>query len=163
VVVLGLAAWGVRYYLLVPGPDPIALSVLDRDGQLQIQWNRGARSVTAATAGTLDIADGKDSRHIALSPQDLALGSFTYQRSTGDVQVRMVVQDGPGQKVEERSQYLGSSPAVVDSQATKDLEQQRDDLKAQVDRLRRTNSSQAQKIQELERTQRILETRLGIK
>jgi proteasome lid subunit RPN8/RPN11 len=163
VVVLGLAAWGVRYFLLVPRADPIALSVLEHDGQLQIQWNHNARSVTGAAAGALDITDGKDSRHVALSPQDLAQGRFTYQRNTGDIQVRMAVEDAQGQKIEERSQYLGSPPAKVDSQELKDLQQQRDDLQAEVERLRQANGSQAARILELERTQRILETRLGIK
>lgn len=163
VIVLGLAGWGVRSFLLIPRADPIALFVLEHEGQLQIQWNHNARSVTGAAGGTLDIADGKDTRHVPLSPQDLAKGSFTYQRNTGDVEVRMAVEDSQGKKVEERSQYLGTAPTKVDSQEMKDLQQQRDALQAEVERLRLANGSQAQRIQELERTERILETRLGIK
>jgi proteasome lid subunit RPN8/RPN11 len=163
VVVLALAFFGVRAFVLSPRTDPIALSVLEHDGQLQIQWNHTARSVTGASAGTLDIADGKDARHVPLSPQDLAKGSFTYQRNTGEVEVRMAVEDAQGKKIEERSQYLGSAPAKVDSQEMRDLQQQKDALQAEVDQLRRSNGAQAERIQELERAQKILETRLGIK
>ena len=163
VVVLGLAVWGVRYFLWTPRIDPIALSVLEHEGQLQIQWNHNARTITGASAGSLDITDGSDSRHVALSPKDLAVGSFTYQRNTGDIQVRMAVLDPQGQKIEERSQYLGSAPVRTDPQELKDLQQQRDDLKAEVERLRSLNGSQTERIQELERTERILQTRLGIK
>jgi hypothetical protein len=164
IVVLGLAGVGLRYFMLPTHADPIALSVLAHEGQLQIQWNHNARSVIGAVAGSLEITDGSGSpRHVALSPVDLASGNFTYQRSSGDIQVRMEVQDAQGRQVEERSQYLGSPPEHVDTQQMKDLQQQRDDLQAEVDRLRGANSAQAEKIGELERTQRILQTRLGIK
>ena len=163
VVVLALIGWGVKVFVLTPNGEPIALSVLEHDGQLQIQWSHTARTVTGAAAGTLDIADGKDTRHVPLSPQDLAKGSFTYQRTTGDVEVRMAVEDSQGKRVEERSQYLGTPPTKVDSQAMQTLQQQRDDLQAEVDRLKQVNGSQAEHIQELERSQKILETRLGIK
>ena len=163
VIVLALGGWGVRTFLLIPRADPIALFVLEHEGQLQIQWNHSSRSVTGAAGGTLDIADGKDTRHVPLSPQDLAKGSFTYQRNTGDIEVRMAVEDPQGKRIEERSQYLGSAPVKVDSQEMRDLERQRDDLQAEVERLRLANGSQAERIQELERTERILETRLGIK
>ncbi|HEY4361691.1 MAG TPA: hypothetical protein VGN17_12005 [Bryobacteraceae bacterium] len=163
VVVLALIGWGVKVFVLPSGGDPIALSVLEHDGQLQIQWNHTARTVIGAAAGTLDIADGKDTRHVPLSPQDLAKGSFTYQRTTGDVEVRMAVEDAQGKRVEERSQYLGTAPTKVDSQQVHDLEKQRDDLQAQVERLQQTTASQAERIQVLERAQKILETRLGIK
>jgi proteasome lid subunit RPN8/RPN11 len=163
VVVVTLAFFGVRAFVLSPRTDPIALSVLEHDGQLQIQWNHNARSVTGASGGTLDIADGKDTRHVPLSPQDLAKGGFTYQRNTGDVEVRMAVEDSQGKKIEERSQYLGSAPTKIDSQEMRDLQQQKDALQAEVDQLRRANGAQAERIQELERAQKILETRLGIK
>ena len=163
VVVLALAGWGVREFVLAPRTDPIALIVAEHDGQLQIQWSHTARSVTGAAAGTLDIADGKDTRHVPLSPQDLAKGSFTYQRNTGDVEIRMAVEDPQGKRVEERSQYLGTAPTKVDSEEMRTLQQQRDDLQAEVDRLKQVNGTQAERIQELERAQKILETRLGIK
>jgi hypothetical protein len=163
VVLLLLAGWGARVFLLAPRVDPIGLLVLDHDGQLQIQWNHNSRTVVAASRGNLDITDGKSVRHIPLTDQDLARGSFTYQRSTGDVGVRMTVEDSQGHKNEEPSQYLGSPPAKVSSAEIQDLEQQRDTLKAEVDRLTEVNNTQNDRIMELERTNRVLQSRLGIK
>ncbi len=56
-----LVAWGLlmvaltvvgRYFVLNSGSEPISLSVLEREGQLQIGWNHSARPVTSAARGT---------------------------------------------------------------------------------------------------------------
>lgn len=157
VVVLALRLW------MPAVPEPIALAVVERDGALQIEWNRAAKPVLKAARGSLEILDGTDSRTIALTPQELASGQFTYQRRSGDVEVRLTVENAAGAKKEEASRFLGRPPAApaIPSDVT-ELRQRRDELQAEVDRLRRENAAQADKIRQLERTLRVLESRMGI-
>ena len=96
-----------------------------------------------------------------LTPQALALGRYAYQRKSGDVEVRMSVENAGGAKTWEASRFLGRAPSA-NSPDPAELEKRRADLQAEVDRLRRENAAQAAKIQQLERTLRVLETRLGI-
>ncbi len=163
VVVIAAAIIGLRYWMATSQPDPISLAVVERDGQLQIEWNRSARSVASAARGTIEIADGADAKTIPLNPAQLASGHFTYARKTGDIEVRMTVEDSGGAKTQEASRFLGRAPsAPANSQDLSDLQRRRDQLEAEVARLRRENDNQAAKIQQLERTLRVLQARLGI-
>lgn len=163
VVVLIAAVMGLRFWMLGSTSEPIALQVIEHDGQLQIGWNHSSKPVVAATGGSLEIVDGSDPRTIKLSHQDLAAGHFTYVRKTGDVQVRMAVQDQNGARTEEASRFLGPPPAAPRSaQEVAASEKERADLQAEIQRLKYANGSQAAQIQQLERTIRILSTRLGI-
>ncbi len=168
VLVLIAAFLGLRYWTLHPGilpqpaAEPISLSVIERNGQLQIEWNHSARPVTTAVRGSLEIVDGKDTRTLTLTPQDLASGKFTYARTAGDVEIRMTVENANGRKVEESSRFLGQPVAKDNSEDITALEQRRAELEAEVVNLRQGNNAQAARIQQLERTLRILQTRLGI-
>jgi hypothetical protein len=162
VLVIGLLVFGVRFFMSRGVTEPVGLSVVERDGQLQIEWNHGANSVTAAAAGSLDIVDGADTRAVALTPQDLARGKFTYARKTGDIDVRMTVVDAKGTKLQEASRFLGGPPVGAETGELDALRQRRDQLEAELRRLRGQNAQQAARIQQLERTLRILQTRLGI-
>jgi hypothetical protein len=161
IVVAGLAISGWRY--LAPGStnEAIGLSVLERDGQLDIEWNRQATPVSKAVYGMLEIADGQQTRTIPLQPADLALGKFSYKRENGDIQVRMIVDQPDGEKVQEASRFLGPPPTKAQDDELKTLQQRKDELEAEVARLKQTNSDQAQRIQQLERTLKILQTRQG--
>jgi len=162
VVVVG-AILGLRYWMLSSGSDPISLAVVERDGQLQIEWNRSSKPVAGAARGSLDIIDGPDSKTVRLTPQQLASGHFTYARKSGDIEVRMTVEDAGGGKTQEASRFLGRAPsAPASSQELSDLQRRRDELQSEVSRLRRENDDQAAKIQQLERTLRVLQARLGI-
>jgi hypothetical protein len=162
-VVLVAAVMGLRYWMSTGSTtEPIALVVVERDGQLQIAWNHTAKPVAGATAGSIEIIDGAVPRTIKLSRQELSEGKITYVRKTGDIEVRMTVQDDKGEKTEEASRFLGPPPAAPpDTKEVSAGQKQRDDLQAEIDRLKKTNGTQAARIQQLERTVRILETRLG--
>jgi hypothetical protein len=161
--VLLAAVLGVRYWMMSLPPEPIALSVVEREGQLQIEWNHAAKPVAGAVAGSLEIVDGPDPRIIPLTRQQLAAGKFTYVRKTGDIEVRITVQDPDGVKTQEVSRYLGRPPETPkDSQELIDVQQHREELEAEVQRLRKQNDAQAAKIQQLERLLRVLQSRLGI-
>jgi hypothetical protein len=165
IAVLMIGYLGVRSWIphTSAAPEPISLSILDRQGQLQIEWKHDAGPVVTATGGSLEIIDGGDAQMVPLTPQILAMGTFTYLRRTGDVEVRMTVSDASGTKVQEASRFLGRpAPAPVKPEDLTALQQGRDELEAEVRRLRQENSTQSARIQQLERTLRILQTRLGI-
>jgi len=161
IIIAALAVVGARYLAFDLPNEPIALNVLEREGQLDIEWNRQAAPVSKAVGGTLEIADGSQTRTIPLKPSDLALGKFSYKRDTGDIQVRMIVEAADGKKVQEASRFLGPPPAQANTEELKTLQQKRDDLEAEVSRLKQSNDQQAQRIQQLERTLKILQTRQG--
>jgi hypothetical protein len=170
--VLGLAAiglallgvlWGVQRMGIPRVAEPVSLTLIERDGQLRIEWSRAAPAVTAAVNGALDIVDGGETQTIALAPQDLARGELPYMRKSGDVEVRMSLRGPAGQKVEEASRFLGSEPAKkTDSTELNSLQQQRQNLEAEVNRLRGENAAQAGRIKELETALRVLQDRLAL-
>ena len=163
VVVLVAAVLGLRYWMMNSASEPISLSVAERDGQLQIEWNHSARPVIDAATGSLDIMDGAEPRTIKLTRSDLAAGKFTYMRKSGDIEVRLTVQDPSGVKTQEASRYLGRAPdAPKGTEELADLQKRRAELEAEVQRLRHENDIQATKIQQLERLLRVLQSRLGI-
>jgi proteasome lid subunit RPN8/RPN11 len=159
-IVLGLRYW------MPSAQEPISLAVVERDGELQILWNHAAKPVANAVRGSLQILDGSDSRTVSLTPQALASGKFTYQRKSGDIEVRMTVENGDGAKSQEASRFLGRPPVPAGTVAASgdlgELQKRREELEAEVERLRHENAAQSQKIQQLERTLRVLETRLNI-
>jgi len=161
VVVILAAVFGLRYWMLRPIQEPIALAVVERDGQLRIEWNHAARPVTAAVHGTLVINDGSGTQTYALSPRELTAGSYTYERKTGDVEVRMSVEDSDGAKVQEASRFLGQPPVKIDQSELSDLKKKREDLEAEIARLTRANRDQQDKIQQLQRTLQIMQARQG--
>jgi proteasome lid subunit RPN8/RPN11 len=162
VVVLAAAVAGLRYWMPQP-VEPVSLAVIEREGQLQISWNHAASAVANAKAGSLEIADGPGVRKIPLSREVLSTGKFTYARKTGDVEIRFTVESPLGTEVQEASRFLGRAPvADMSSEEVKSLEERRTELEAEVKKLRREKDAEASRIQQLERTLRILQTRLGI-
>jgi proteasome lid subunit RPN8/RPN11 len=161
IVIVGLAATGARFLASGLRNENIALSVLEREGQLDVEWNRQAAPVAKAVRGTLEIADGPETRTIPLKPADLALGKFSYKRDTGDIQVRMMVEAPDGEKVQEASRFLGPPPPKANDDELKTLQKRKDELDVEVERLKQSNDQQAQRIQQLERTLKILQTRQG--
>ena len=157
-----VAILGLRLFAPRLAPEPISLSVAERDGQLQIQWNHSSRSIASAARGTLQITDGQESRSLPLTPLDLSRGSFNYLRKSADVEVRMTVEDSAGEKMQEASRFLGSAPAAADPNELDAIRLERDSLQDQIARLQAQNKQQAERIQQLERTLVILQTRLGI-
>ena len=161
-VVAALAGAGLRYFVLTTNAEPIGLSVLEKDGQLQITWNHASHPVATASRGILDITDGSEQRPITLTTADLARGNFTYQRKTGDIEVRIIVEDLSGNKVEEASRFLGRPADAKDpAQPATPLETTKQEMEAENARLRLENANQARRIQVLERTLKIMSTRPG--
>ena len=158
---LVLAVLGLRFLGPQLHAEPLSLGVIERDGQLQIQWNHSSQSVLGASGGTLNIVDGGEKRSIPLNRTELAQGSFTYMRRSGDVEVRLSVSASSG-KMEEASRFLGTPPEGVDASEMDAIKVERDALQDEVTRLRAQTGQQAARIQQLERTLVILQSRLGI-
>jgi hypothetical protein len=158
-LVILAAVFGLRYWMLRPAQEPISLAVVEHDGLLRIEWNHAARPVTAAVHGTLVINDGSNTQTYALSPRELTAGNYTYERKTGDVEVRMSVEDSEGAKVQEASRFLGQPPVKIDPNELSDLKKKREVLEAEIQRLIRANRDQQEKIQQLQRTVQIMQAR----
>jgi proteasome lid subunit RPN8/RPN11 len=156
------AVAGLKYLGPQLNVDPLSLGMIEQNGQLQIQWNRASRSILNAAAGTLEIVDGEDKRDIPMNRSELAQGSFTYARHSGDVQVRLTVTGSGGQPMVEASRFLGAAPGEGDTNGADQLKVERDALQDEVTRLRQQSVQQAARIQQLERTLVILQSRLGI-
>ena len=162
VAALIIAVIGMRFFGPQLNAEPLSLAVIEHDGQLQIQWNRASQSIAGSGGGTLQIVDGQDKRDIPMSRIELAQGNFTYVRRSGDVQVRLIVLTSGGQRMEEASRFLGVAPSTVDASELDTLKVERDALRDEVTRLRGQTGQQAARIQQLERTLTILQSRLGI-
>jgi hypothetical protein len=160
-VVLTIVILALRYFALMPRVEPLALTLVERGGQLQIAWNHAARPVVSAVRGSLAITDGKASRTFPLTPQDLERASYTYQPASDDVEVRMSVENANGDKVEETTTFLGAAPVKSDPGEASKAAEADTAKQAEIDRLQRVNADQAARIQELERNLKILQSRLG--
>ena len=162
VVVIGII-FGLRYFVVRPVSEPLSLSVAERNGQLQIAWNKLAKPVESATRGTLTITEGQNPLTFVLTPQALAQGTFNYERTTDDVEIQLTLDEPGGAKAEEATTFLGATPTKADSDTNvKAVEKERDELKQEVETLKRQNAEQTDRIQQLERNLKVLQSRLGI-
>ncbi|MEO5926181.1 MAG: hypothetical protein ABIR70_20330 [Bryobacteraceae bacterium] len=163
VALLALLALGyMRFFAQSAPPEALGLVMTEAQGQLQIQWNNSSRTILRATKGSLNITDGTSIERVPLSRGQLSDGHYLYTRKGGDVEVRMEVDSTVG-ALAESSRFLGRAPvAAVPAGELQALDDQRKALETEVSRLKEQNSALNDRIQQLERTQRILEIRLGI-
>ncbi|MBS1857993.1 MAG: hypothetical protein JST11_21670 [Acidobacteria bacterium] len=96
----------------IPGTgQPLGLSTLDRDGQLQIGWDRNSMAVRRAVDATLEISDGTMlPQSITLDQEHLENGSFTYARQSERVDVKLTVHPPNGRPVADSTTFLGKLP-----------------------------------------------------
>lgn len=151
---IGLAAGGIGYLtrsswlppivsklglLLSKEPDSdFSLSVLDQNGQLNIQWDRNAPAVRNALEATLEITDGSPApRSIRLDSAHLATGSFSYGRESERVDVALTAREPNGRQVREQTSYLGKLPSQNRDALAEKTEQLQKDLDFQASRTRK--------------------------
>jgi hypothetical protein len=164
-VIVAIAAGAVAYlrYFAPTGPaEPLALAAYQHDSQLRIEWNHNASVVRDAGKGSLEITDGQTMQTIPLTPEDLVRGSFTYMPAGADVQVRMEIDSASRGPVIEETRYLGAAPSGATPAETQSIQQERDALKEEVQKLHDQNAAQEERNRQLERTLTILRSRLGI-
>lgn len=99
----------------VPLPRPLALRVLDFDGQLQIVWDPSAVPAKEVRRGSVNIVDGTQRVVVPLDSAGFREGGVTYARRSGSVEVRLRVERAQGPQ-EEYVRFLGrpvSAPTAV--------------------------------------------------
>jgi hypothetical protein len=67
----------------------VALAVTRDGDNLSVHWDRQAPAIRAATQGVLTIGDGKSSRLVNLSSDQLQTGSVVYPHKDGEVKFRL--------------------------------------------------------------------------
>jgi hypothetical protein len=101
-----LAAAILGFWLLKPSHQGLALTATDVNGQLRIAWDRTARPISLARFGSIEIDDHGVRTQVDLTAADLRSGSVFYERQSGDVSVRLMV-DAPGRPpVAETARFL---------------------------------------------------------
>jgi hypothetical protein len=160
-VVAAAAVLGLRYFGRLPAP-PIALNVSDAKSQLVIGWDATSPTIRSAAKGTLILVEGADTQTSKLSASELATGSYTYARRTGDVQVSLDVETTAGERRVEATHFIGAPPLTQTNDELESVKRDRDALREELDRLRDQNAEEGAKVKQLERSLAILRTRLGI-
>ena len=140
----------------------ISLTLLEKQGILQVEWNRTPEVSQPGSIGNLMIVDGTETHNVTLGSKDLEAGRFAYQRKTGEIEVRLSLRLPDGTSIQEASRFLGRTPATDPSEMSA-ADARRAQLESEVTRLRSENVTQQDRIQQLERTLRVLQNRLGIK
>jgi hypothetical protein len=138
VLVLALAGGaGVEaYYRYIAREQPLALWVVDVGGQLLIEWDRTAKPIREAESARLEILDGNERRDIQMDGERLREGSVDYVRQSEIVDVRLRVNPPGSRAVQEFMRFVGPPVRRAASPAEGEVVQQRDALKAEVDKLR---------------------------
>jgi proteasome lid subunit RPN8/RPN11 len=144
----------------VTSPPPVialGLNTIDRQGQLQINWDRNSPAVRRASDAILEITDGGPLPvTIQLDTAHLETGSFTYARTADKVDVLLIVHRKDGPDLREVTSFLGKLP---DRQPAEDPEAQREQ-REEAAKLKADMSSQAAKTRKLEQEVRSMREEL---
>ncbi len=84
---------------------PIGLSVEPAGPAWQVSWNPNATALAGARSVQLFVREGDDQTRKELTPQDLALGMYTYQSAGNDLTFRLEVVDSSGRVSAESFRY----------------------------------------------------------
>ncbi len=167
------------------GPPPAAvaaaqapflgLKLYDRDGQVEVAWDRTSAPVVNASRGVLEIEErGSDGAVVKKGSLDLNThaarrGTATYVRQAGRVDFHLTVWPERGEPVSEYASFVGPPPGRATPPAPADREREqasrerdraaRDRAVEEAAQLRRTSQAQATRIKELEQAITILRRR----
>jgi proteasome lid subunit RPN8/RPN11 len=135
-------------------PEPPAsagLTTFDREGQLQINWDRNTPAVRQAMEATLEIADGGPlPRAITLDRAHLQNGFFTYARQSERVDVKLILHLPEGQQLRDVTTFLGKMPAAKVVEEDPEVRKERDRLAAEAAKLKSDLDGQAARTRKLE-------------
>ncbi len=112
-----------------PAPElSVGLSAIDRDGQLQIQWDGNSPTVSQAASAVLEIDDGLVPWEIQLNSRHLKAGTFTYGRQTERVDIKLAIHLPGGQQAHGATSFLGRLPERKPPPEDPEIRKQRDAL-----------------------------------
>lgn len=137
-------------------PPALGLNTIDREGQLQINWDGNSPAVRRASDAVLEITDGGPLPvAIQLDTGHLETGAFTYARTSEKVDVKLIVHQKNGPDFREVTSFLGKLP---DRKLAADWEaqQQREEAARQAARLKAELSSQVEKTRKLEKAVQLM-------
>jgi len=111
-IVLGVLGVGVlagAFHIsgLAASHRALDLRATDQSGQVHIEWDRTAEPIIAARKASILIQDGDRKLDTPLSEELLQHGSLTYQRKTGDVEIRLQVYGDEAEPAQESTRLIG--------------------------------------------------------
>ena len=166
--------------LLPPASNPgFSFRAYNSGPAIQVEWDPGSLSIRNARQASLDIKDGSETPHYALTAGQLRDGKMTYVPHGGDVELRMTVSPAAGAPVSEFARLVAppSSPPtpvpapVAANPPAKDelpsaeldkLRSERDDFESQAKQLREELHKERVRADKLQEMVRILQNRLDI-
>jgi proteasome lid subunit RPN8/RPN11 len=144
----------------------LGLATFDREGQLQISWDRTSATVRNAASGVLEIAEeGAAPKAIQLDAASLQNGSFTYARTAAKVDLKLAIHQKTGPEARESVSFLGKAPDVdrkakEEAEASRQREaaaiRERDELAKQTEKMKADLNSQAAKTKKLEKDMQVM-------
>jgi proteasome lid subunit RPN8/RPN11 len=133
-----------------PGPA-LGLNTIDREGQLQIGWDRNSPAVQRAIDAVLEITEGgPQMTAVQLDAAHLQTGTFTYARTAEKVDVRLIVHQKNGPDFREVTSFLGKLPEPKPAEEPEAVKQ-RDEMAKQAAKLKADLTFQAAKTKKLEK------------
>ena len=140
-------------------PTPVAqaapnmgLNAIDREGQLQINWNRNSPAVRRAVKAILEISDGATlAQAVTLDPAHLQNGLFSYGRQSERVDVKLILHQRDGQQFREVTTFLGKLPDRKPPEEDPEVRKQREQMAAEAAKLKTDLDTQAARTRKLER------------
>ncbi len=106
IAIAAAVAGAVGIWLLQLPAQRFSLSATEAGDHLHIAWDRAAGPIRNAVRGTLEIEDHGVRTEARLTPADLRSGSITYLRQSGDIVVRLKVEQAGRAPVEEVTRFL---------------------------------------------------------
>ena len=154
------AAYQTRYLWLPglvaairPGPElSIGLSAIDRDGQLQIQWDGNSPTVSQAANAVLEIDDGLVPWQVQLDSRHLKAGTFTYGRQSERVDIKLAIHLPGGQQAHGATSFLGGLPERKPPPEDPEIRKQRDALATESAKLKSDLAAEVARTKKLARS-----------
>jgi proteasome lid subunit RPN8/RPN11 len=154
---LGKVMAAVRPARTPEPPASAGLTTFDRDGQLQINWDRNSRAVRQAVEATLEISDGGPlPQAITLDQAHLQNGFFTYARQSERVDVKLILHHPEGRQFRDVTTFLGKLPTP------KVAEPDRDQIAAEAAKLKNDLEDQAARTRKLEQDLKSMRNELRV-
>jgi proteasome lid subunit RPN8/RPN11 len=138
---------------VAPLPPPsLGLRAADRDGQLDISWDRASVPIREAKEGLLEISDGGPMpQSISMDSAHLQAGSFTYGRQSEKVDVKLIVRNAEGQEFRQVASFLGKLPDRKPQEDAEALRKEREAMAAQAAKMKLDLNWQSVKQKKLEK------------
>jgi len=131
---------------------PLSVFEIDRDGQLQITWDRNSAGIKDAAYGVLEINEsGAAPKAIQLDSGNLQTGTFTYARAADKAEIKLIIHRTTGPELRESTSFLGRLPERKSGDEAEEAKQREADALRQRDEMAKQLDSQAAKTRKLEK------------